>query len=155
MSVYKGIRKGLLGLHLTVAALLPAFAATEGKMIEVKGEIIDTWCYFSGVMGGPDAVTGTAHHTCALWCAAGGIPIGIRSEEGKVFMVLKLKGQQPLEPTDAIMEIQSQVITAKGKHFRRDGIDYIIVDDVVANDGITNVNHNDFGPVPPFSGPKK
>jgi len=155
MSVYKTIGRGLLGLLLAIAISLPAFAATESKVIEVKGEIIDTWCYFSGVMGGPDAVTGTAHHTCALWCAAGGIPIGMRTEDGKVFMVLKIKGHQPLEPIDAIMEIQSQVVTAKGKHFQRDGVDYIIVEDVIANDGITKLNHEDYGPVPPFSGPKK
>ena len=43
---------------LLMAALLtlPAAAhAAEGKRVQVKGEIIDTWCYYSGVMGGPDA----------------------------------------------------------------------------------------------------
>ncbi|MGR3699114.1 MAG: hypothetical protein ACU0CB_12625, partial [Roseovarius sp.] len=65
---------------LTAALLLPmpmAALAAEGERIQVRGEIIDTWCYYSGVMGGPDAVTGTAHHTCALWCSAGGIPVGL------------------------------------------------------------------------------
>ena len=42
-----------------------AAQAAEGERIQVKGEIIDTWCYYSGVMGGPDAVVGSAHHTCA------------------------------------------------------------------------------------------
>ncbi len=155
MRMLKSVLSALFALPLFIVQSAPAFAAKEGKVIEVKGEIIDTWCYFSGVMGGPDAVTGSAHHTCALWCAAGGIPIGMRTEDGKVFMVLKIKDEQPLEPTDTIMEIQSDVVTAKGTHFERDGIDYIIVSDVVANDGITNVNHTDYGPVPPFSGPKK
>ena len=68
--------------HVLIAALLtgglafPAGAA-EGTRIEVTGEIIDTWCYYSGVMGGADAVVGSAHHTCALWCSAGGIPVGL------------------------------------------------------------------------------
>ncbi len=132
----------------------PAHAAT-GDVIEIKGEIIDTWCYFSGVMGGTDAVVGSAHHTCALWCAAGGIPVGVRSDDGKVYMVLKYKGEGSAAQTDTIMEVQSHVITAKGRHFLRDGIDYLIVDDVVADEGITNLNHNDFGAVPPFSAPKK
>ncbi len=155
MRKFKGSLRALLASAFIIVLSMPGLAATEGKVIEVKGEIIDTWCYFSGVMGGPDAVTGSAHHTCALWCAAGGIPIGMRTEEGKVFMVLKIKDEQPLEPTDTIMEIQSDVVTAKGTHFERDGIDYIIVSDVVANDGITKLNHNDYGPIPPFSGPKK
>ncbi|MEM8748911.1 MAG: hypothetical protein AAGF28_01315 [Pseudomonadota bacterium] len=140
---------------MATLSFMPAGQAATGEMVEIKGEIIDTWCYFSGVMGGPDAVVGTAHHTCALWCAAGGIPVGVRTEEGKVFMVLKYKGEDAVAPSDAIMEVQSNVITAKGKHFLRDGVDYLIVEDVIANDGITNLNHEDYGAVPPFSAPKK
>ena len=71
---------GLFGTQ----AVMPttAQAAAQAKAIEIKGEVIDTWCYFSGVMGGEDAVIGSAHHTCALWCAAGGIPVGVRTEVG-------------------------------------------------------------------------
>ncbi|MEO1282034.1 MAG: hypothetical protein AAFV69_09895 [Pseudomonadota bacterium] len=129
-------------------------AATKVETIEVKGEIIDTWCYLSGVMGGPDAVVGTAHHTCALWCAAGGIPVGVRAEDGTVYMVLKIKGEDPLAQTDTIMEIQSNVITAKGQHYVRDGVNYLVVEEVVANDGTTNKNHEDYGPIPGFAIPE-
>lgn len=131
-----------------------AFSATEAKPVEIKGEIIDTWCYLSGVMGGEDAVVGSAHHTCALWCAAGGIPVGVLDEDGKIYMVLKLQGEDSLAKTDNIMEIQSDVITAKGMHYVRDGVNYLIVEDVIANDGITNLNHLDYGSVPPNSFPK-
>lgn len=132
-----------------------ALATTAGKIIEIKGEMIDTWCYYSGVMGDTDATRGTAHHTCALWCAAGGIPVGVRTDEGEVYMVLKFKGEDPLEPTDTLMEIQSNIITARGKHYLRDGVNYIVVEDVVANDGITYLSHEDYDSVPPFSAPKK
>ena len=106
-------------------------------------------------MGAPDLVTGSAHHTCALWCAAGGIPVGVRTEEGKVYMVLKIKGDDALAETDTIMEIQSNVITARGRHYLRDGIDYLVVENVVANDGITYRSHDDYGAIPPFSAPQK
>ncbi|HUF56054.1 MAG TPA: hypothetical protein VMM55_05770 [Thermohalobaculum sp.] len=67
---------------LALAALVSGAAhAADGERIEVTGEMIDTWCYFSGVMGGPDAVVGTAHHTCAVWCAAGGIPVGLLTDD--------------------------------------------------------------------------
>lgn len=131
-----------------------AFSATQAKPIEIKGEIIDTWCYLSGVMGGEDAVVGSAHHTCALWCAAGGIPVGVLDEDGQIYMVLKLKGEDPVAKTDNIMEIQSDVITAKGMHYVRDGVNYLVVEDVIANEGITNLNHLDYGSVPPNSFPK-
>jgi hypothetical protein len=144
------------------AVLLPgllfaghAMSATDAKIVEVKGEIIDTWCYLSGVMGGPDAVVGSAHHTCALWCAAGGIPVGMRAEDGTVYMVLKIKGEDPLAQTDTIMEIQSDSIVAKGMHYVRDGVNYLIVEKVISNDGIANLNHEDFGPVPGFAIPEK
>ena len=133
----------------------PSNGATNARVIEVTGEIIDTWCYMSGVMGAPEAVTGTAHHTCALWCAAGGIPVGVLAEDGTIYMVLKLKGEDALARTDTIMEIQSHKITAKGQHFLRDGVNYIIVSDVVADQGITLKNHRDIGIVPNFVLPKK
>ncbi len=132
-----------------------AAAATKPKPIEIKGEIIDTWCYLSGVMGGPEATVGSAHHTCALWCAAGGIPVGMRAEDGTVYMILKIKGEDPLEKSDTVMEIQSNVITARGQHYVRDGVNYLVVQNVVANAGITNHNHIDYGPVPPFAIPEK
>ncbi|MEM9330299.1 MAG: hypothetical protein AAGA53_03170 [Pseudomonadota bacterium] len=141
-----------------VAAMLSvgsAHAAATAKAVEIKGEVIDTWCFFSGVMGGEDAVVGTAHHTCALWCAAGGIPVGVLTEDGDVYMVLKYEGEDILEQSDNIMEVQSDVITAKGLHYVRDGVNYLVVEKVVANDGIVNLNHEDFGSVPPFSFPKK
>lgn len=128
-------------------------AKTEAVPINVTGEIIDTFCYLSGVMGGPDAVVGSAHHTCALWCAAGGIPIGVRADDGTIYMVLKIKDEDPLALTDTIMELQSDRVTAKGLHYLRDGINYIVVSEVVSNEGVTNKNHEDFGVVPPFSFP--
>lgn len=147
-------------LAVVAAALLSSgftasAATTKPKPIEIKGEIIDTWCYLSGVMGGPEATSGSAHHTCALWCAAGGIPVGMRAEDGTVYMILKIKGEDPLEKSDTIMEIQSNVITARGHHYVRDGVNYLVVEKVVGNDGITNHNHTDYGPVPPFAIPEK
>ena len=143
----------LAGLMLISGLASPAAAAA--KMVEIKGEVIDTWCFFSGVMGGEDAVIGSAHHTCALWCAAGGIPVGVLTEDGEVYMVLKYEGEDILEPSDTIMEVQSDVITAKGMHYVRDGVNYLIVENIVANDGIKVLNHEDYGSVPPFSFPKK
>ncbi|MEM9043571.1 MAG: hypothetical protein AAGC81_02670 [Pseudomonadota bacterium] len=125
--------------------------AAQGEPIEVTGEIIDTWCYFSGVMGDTDAVVGSAHHTCALWCSAGGIPVGILTEDGTVYMVVKWEGNASVADGVALLDIQSHTLTAKGTTYVRDGINYIFVEDVVADQGIVNQNHEDFGFIP--SGP--
>lgn len=127
--------------------------AADGERIQVKGEVIDTWCYFSGVMGGPDAVVGSAHHTCALWCAAGGIPVGVLAEDGTVYMVLKWEGNGDVAG-DTLLSVQSHEITADGILHKRDGVNYLIVEKVVADAGITNQNHEDFGVVPGFAIPK-
>ena len=140
------------------AALLAGLAAgpalAAGERVQVTGEIIDTWCYFSGVMGGPDAVVGTAHHTCALWCSAGGIPVGLLAEDGTVYMVLKIEGDAASAGGDTQLRLASHVVTADGMLYERDGLNYIVVEEVVSDEGITTLNHEDYGPVPPFAIPK-
>ena len=132
---------------------LPSHAA-EGTRIQVKGEIIDTWCYYSGVMGGPDAVTGSAHHTCAMWCSAGGIPVGLLSEDGTVYMVLKIANDTRSARGDTMLRLASHSVEADGIAYERDGINYLVVSDVVSDLGITKHNHGDYGPVPGFAIPE-
>ncbi|MEL6336113.1 MAG: hypothetical protein AAFS07_17045 [Pseudomonadota bacterium] len=124
--------------------------AAEGEKVTVTGEVIDTWCYYSGVMGWYDTVVGTAHHTCAMWCAAGGIPVGILADDGTVYMVMKWEGDAEIADGTALLDVQSNRITAEGVLYDVDDIKYLMVDEVVANEGITVVNHNDFGVVPGF-----
>ncbi len=133
--------------------VLPAWAA-EGTRIQLKGEIIDTWCYYSGVMGGPDAVTGSAHHTCALWCSAGGIPVGLLAEDGTVYMVLKIASDTQSARGDTMLRLASHSVEADGIYYERDGINYLVVENVVSDLGITNLNHDDYGPVPGFAIPE-
>ncbi|MHA6325101.1 hypothetical protein [Roseivivax sp. CAU 1753] len=125
----------------------------EGRRITVEGEFIDTWCYFSGVMGGTDAVVGAAHHTCALWCSAGGIPVGLLAPDGTVYMVLTLPGTDQLAGGDTALTLASHSVTADGMFYERDGLNYILVETVVTDHGITNRNHEDYGVVPGFAIP--
>ena len=87
------VLKSTLAACIVAASSVSAFAATEPQRVQVTGEIMDTWCYYSGVMGGQDAVVGSAHHTCAVWCAAGGIPVGLLTDEGEVYLVLEVEGK--------------------------------------------------------------
>jgi hypothetical protein len=143
-----------LSLAGLMAMAPPALAAANGVRITVTGEAIDTWCYYSGVMGGPDAVVGAAHHTCALWCSAGGIPVGLLAEDGTVYMVLKIEDDDTSNGGDTQLSIASHAITADGMYYQRDGINYLVVSKVVSDLGITNLNHEDYGPVPGFAIPE-
>lgn len=138
---------------LLLVTAFPALAA-DGERLTVTGEFIDTWCYFSGVMGGPDAVVGSAHHTCAMWCSAGGIPVGLLAEDGTVYMVLKVESDDITNGGDTLLTLASDTITADGIVYRRDGLNYIVVEKVVSNAGIALVNHEDYGVVPSFAIPE-
>ena len=145
----------ITAVAMTMGWTTTSHAAAEPKRITVTGEMIDTWCYYSGVMGGREAVTGSAHHTCALWCSAGGIPVGLLTDTGEVYLVLKLEGKGTANADDTLMSVQSDKLTADGFVYERDGLKYIVVEKIVANAGIVNKNHEDFGVVPGFAIPKK
>lgn len=141
----------LLSLLLSCWAL-PTLAA-EGTRVQVKGEIIDTWCYYSGVMGGPDAVVGSAHHTCALWCSAGGIPVGVLAEDGTVYMVLKMAGDENANGGDTALRMAAHTVEVDGMLYARDGLNYLVVAEVLSDLDIQNRTHEDYGNIPSFSIP--
>jgi hypothetical protein len=151
------MQKRLAGLGLIGALLMPAtgvMAATDGERMTITGEFIDTWCYFSGVMGSTDSVVGSSHHTCATWCSAGGVPVGLLAEDGTVYMVLKIEGSDANNSGDTLLNLASDTITADGLIYHRDGLNYIVVEKVVNNAGITRLTHEDFGAIPPFAIPE-
>ncbi|WP_299201760.1 hypothetical protein [uncultured Tateyamaria sp.] len=145
--------RSLILSALAAMSLPLAGHAAEGTRIQVTGEIIDTWCYYSGVMGSPDAVVGSAHHTCALWCSAGGIPVGLLAEDGTVYMVLKVGEDDQTAGGDTTLKLAAHTVEADGMLYERDGLNYLVVADVVSDLDITNQNHDDYGNVPPFSIP--
>ena len=138
---------------IAVSANGAAYAA-QGSRIQVSGELMDTWCWVSQVMGGSDFIVGTAHHTCAVWCAAGGIPVGLLSDDGTVYMLLKFGDDTTSVANPRVVEIQSHNISVDGTLHVRDGINYLLVDEVVSDQGIVNRTHDVVGVIPPFAVPK-
>ncbi len=123
----------------------PAWAAeTAGKRVSVTGEVIDSWCYITEIM----FAKGTAHHQCAVWCAAGGIPVGILADDGQVYMVLKVGDDTTSVRNPAIMRIQTHRVKVAGDLYRRDGINYLLISQIVADEGIVNRTHDDYGVQP-------
>ena len=135
---------GLLLAGSSAAATAATTAATPQR-VQITGEIIDTWCYITEIMF-PE---GSAHHQCALWCAAGGIPVGVLGDDGQVYMVLKLGDDTTNVANPAVLEIQTNRVTVDGELIERDGINYLLIDRIVGNEGIVNVNHEDYG-IQPF-----
>ncbi len=139
----KRLRSLVLAAGLAALAL-PAVAATPER-VKVTGEVIDSWCYITEIMF-PE---GSAHHQCAIWCAAGGIPVGILGADGQIYMVLKVAQDSTNVANPTILKIQSHQVTVDGDLYVRDGINYLVVNQVVADAGIVNVNHEEWG-IQPF-----
>ncbi len=116
-------------------------AQALAERLTVTGEVIDSWCYLTEIM----YPLGTAHHQCAIWCAAGGIPVGILDDRGKVYIILAFGDDQSSVASPAVLEIQSHGVTVEGDTFERDGMAYLMVDRLIDDEGIVNLSHEDYG----------
>ncbi len=130
---------------LLLCLMIVGPAAATAKRVTVTGEVIDSWCYITQIMY-PE---GTAHHQCALWCAAGGIPVGIVDKDGVVYMVLKMEQDTTSVANPAVLRIQTHKVTVDGDLYRRDGMNYLLVSRVIDDAGIVNHTHDENG-IQPF-----
>ena len=90
---------------------------------------------------------GTAHHQCAIWCAVGGVPIGIQGSDGKAYILLKSEERDTIaNPT--LIDIQTDQVVVDADAYERDGVNYLVVRQVLQNGGIVLKNHKELGIVP-------
>jgi hypothetical protein len=110
--------KVFLALTIVVLTLVGSLVAQEKAMKEttIKGEIIDTKCYLTGMMGG----RGEEHKDCAIACVKGGLPVGILEEKtGKVYIVVPAKGQKGAN--QALVQYAAETVTLKGMFIEKGG----------------------------------
>ncbi len=127
------------------ALWVTAAQAAAPQRVEVTGEVIDSWCYITEIMY-PE---GTAHHQCALWCAAGGIPVGILGDDGEVYLVLKMGDDTTSVANPTVLDIQTHRVRVDGDLYLRDGMKYLLVERIITDDGIVNQTHDKYG-IQPF-----
>jgi hypothetical protein len=139
-SIVNGACAALVALVATGAA-----HAAESRRVTVTGEVVDTWCTISQVMG---YALGSAHFQCAVWCAVGGIPVSIRAEDETHYMVLRLGDDTSNVANPRIVDIQARQVTVDGDLLVRDGVNYLLVDTVKADGGVVNLSHEVHGILP-------
>ncbi len=126
--------------------LLPALTqAAQSERVKVTGELVDTWCYVTEIMYSE----GTAHHQCAVWCAVGGIPVSIKDDAGKLYVILRVEDDDVTVANPKMVTIQTHKVTVDGDLFVRDGVNYILVTKVADDQGIVNLTHEEYG-IQPF-----
>ena len=91
-------------------------AAGENKReVTVKGEVLDMACYLD------HNAMGEKHADCAKMCINSGLPVGIKGDDGKTYLLIG--EHKPLN--SELAEYAGKSITVKGKLSSRDGINMI------------------------------
>lgn len=145
MTLKAAIRAAVLAFGIAAAGAPATLQAAAPERVKVTGEVIDSWCYLTEIMY-PE---GSAHHLCAVWCATGGVPVGIKGDDGQVYFVLKLGADSQNVANPGVLEIQSHKVTVDGDLYTRDGLNYLLISQVVSDEGIVNLTHDEYG-IQPF-----
>ena len=87
----------------------------EGEAVAIKGEVVDLACYID------HGAKGDKHAGCAQKCIESGLPVGLKAEDGKTYVVI---GQhEPMNKT--LAPLAGKTVTLKGKVVSRDGLNMI------------------------------
>ena len=110
----------------TALAVFPAFAhegeahegqgkETAGSEVTVTGEVVDMVCYID------HGATGSKHADCAQTCINLGLPVGIKADDGKTYLLIG--EHKPIN--SELAPLAAKTITVKGKLVSRDGFNMI------------------------------
>jgi len=97
-------------------------AKTAAKTLTVKGEIVDLGCYLGHGARGAD------HKGCATKCIASGMPFGLLTADGKLY-VLTLNHDNP-DPYNKCKEMAAATVVVTGTPMQRNGVMAVDVVDV-------------------------
>jgi len=106
---------------LFVAA--PAVGADAGKVISVKGYVLDSACAFTKNLKKPISAE------CAVACAKAGSPLVILSDDGTVYWPIAdttpSSGQN-----ERLLPFAGKKVTASGKVFQRGGSSALVIEKI-------------------------
>ncbi|HWX16405.1 MAG TPA: hypothetical protein VNY07_07445 [Chthoniobacterales bacterium] len=114
-------------ISASVTALLmkwserPHRSVAGAQEILVTGEVLDMTCYIAYHLSGPD------HAECARVCIRNGGPVGIKAQDGKVYLLTA----QPGESVNAqLADYAAKTVTIRGKETARDGFAQLQVEEI-------------------------
>ena len=124
-------RIGQLAAAIIISAIITALvmkwserrdrSVSGAQEILVTGEVLDMTCYIASNLSGPD------HAKCARICIRSGEPAGIKSQDGKVYL---LTGEPGHSVNAELAEYAAQVVTIKGRQTVRDGFAQLQVEEI-------------------------
>ena len=91
-----------------------------GETKKITGEVVDMACYVD------HNATGEKHADCAKRCITSGLPVGLKADDGKTYLLIG--EHKPLN--NELAQYAAKKITVEGKIVSRDGI-YMIENAVI------------------------
>ena len=104
----------LIGVGIT----RPAVSRAQ-EDVAVQGEIIDMACYMA------KGAKGASHKACAVLCAKKGVPIGILTDAGEVYLLLD--DHNDPDPYDDAKKLAGERASINGKKYNKQGVASIVV----------------------------
>jgi hypothetical protein len=87
----------------------------SGETKKISGEVVDMACYVD------HNATGEKHADCAKKCITSGLPVGLKADDGKTYVLI---GEH--KPMNAeVAPYAARKITVEGKVVSRDGVNMI------------------------------
>jgi len=84
----------------------------------ITGEVVDTDCYAE------QGAKGESHASCAKMCIQGGMPAGILTSSGQLYIVL---GENHKAPAEVVKGLEAKQVTATGKVIDKNGTHFMVV----------------------------
>ena len=114
-------------ISVSVTALLMKWSERRHRSVAgaqeilVTGEVLDMTCYIAYHLSGPD------HAECARVCIRNGLPVGIKAQDGKVYL---LTGEPGHSVNAELADYAAKIVTIKGKQTRRGGFAQLQVEEI-------------------------
>jgi hypothetical protein len=88
--------------------------AAANKTMTIKGEVVDLGCYLGHGARGAD------HKSCATKCIASGMPFGLLTADGKLYL-LTMNHDNP-DPFNKCKDLAAQTVVVSGPVLQRNGL---------------------------------
>jgi len=114
-------------ISVSVTALLTKWSERRHRSVAgaqeilVTGEVLDMTCYIAYNLSGPD------HAECARVCIRNGLPVGIKAQDGKVYL---LTGEPGHSVNAELADYAAKTVTIKGRQTVRDGFAQLQVEEI-------------------------
>jgi len=100
---------------------------TETRLAaSVTGEVLDLACYYA------DGASGPGHAACARMCIASGLPVGLKANDGTIYLLIGKQTPSSPEPAAKHVSLNAQlapyaakIVTMSGTIVRRNGLNVL------------------------------